>query len=201
LGAFASDTSASLPWLRASLFHGGKGVRQAAVEALPKTAQSVARIKEANLLNDPDAHVRLRTLLALSDMPQGTVPASGRLVMATAFKNLDRWSQYAFRIATSRVPIDTSASVPPTFLGAPIPVSRESGLKLYLDGTGRLNPESVKSLPDGTLRVYNLAGKLEARAEIRTGIQSVPLRLTRGAHRFTVRHFSGQITGWVLAGP
>ena len=55
----------------AALKHPSAGVRRNAVQVLPPTAESLAAILDANVLNDSDAQVRLQALLALADMPSG----------------------------------------------------------------------------------------------------------------------------------
>src|SRR5438132_992954 len=64
----------------AALKHRSAGVRRNAVQVLPRTAESVTAIRNAGLIQDPDAQVRLMTLLALADLPPAA--AAGETVVA-----------------------------------------------------------------------------------------------------------------------
>jgi putative membrane-bound dehydrogenase-like protein len=64
----------------AALKHPSAGVRRNAVQVLPWGARSVAAILDAGLTKDPDAQVRLMSLLALADQP--STPAAGEAIVA-----------------------------------------------------------------------------------------------------------------------
>jgi putative heme-binding domain-containing protein len=69
LGALDGSNADATAVARAALRHPSAGVRRNAVQVLPRNAQSVVAILDAGLTRDPDAQVRLLTLLALADQP------------------------------------------------------------------------------------------------------------------------------------
>ncbi|HSU68935.1 MAG TPA: PVC-type heme-binding CxxCH protein [Tepidisphaeraceae bacterium] len=69
LGGFEGGNADALAVASADLKHPSAGVRQAAVEVLPPTADSVAAILKSGVLSDHDAFIRKNALLALSEMP------------------------------------------------------------------------------------------------------------------------------------
>ncbi|MEK6238595.1 MAG: glycosyl hydrolase, partial [Planctomycetales bacterium] len=76
----------------AALTHPSAGVRRNAAQVLPKTVASTGAILSADLLADPDAQVRLASLLALSELPPSA--SSGEAILAAMQRpaNLqDRW--------------------------------------------------------------------------------------------------------------
>jgi putative membrane-bound dehydrogenase-like protein len=86
----------------AALRHPSAGVRRNAVQVLPRSPQAVAAILSAGLTQDPDAQVRLMTLLALADQPP--TPATGEAITAMlgdALNADDRWIPYAATCAAA----------------------------------------------------------------------------------------------------
>ena len=79
----------------AALKHPSAGVRRNAVQVLPSSAESLTAILDASVLADPDAQVRLQSLLAVADMPAGG-PAGDRAGQAI-FKMLQRTENVADR--------------------------------------------------------------------------------------------------------
>jgi putative membrane-bound dehydrogenase-like protein len=69
LGALDGQNPEARAAAVAALKHPSAGVRRNAVQVLPRDSQSVASILEAGLTRDPDAQVRLMSLLALADQP------------------------------------------------------------------------------------------------------------------------------------
>ena len=61
--------------VKGAVRHPSAGVRRAALDVLPHTAATGTVIREAGLLNDPDAQVRLGALLALSQVPASAAVA------------------------------------------------------------------------------------------------------------------------------
>ncbi len=80
LGALDGSNAEATAVAYAALRHPSAGVRRNAVQVLPRNAASVAAILSAGLTRDPDAQVRLMTLLALADQPP--TPAAGEAVAA-----------------------------------------------------------------------------------------------------------------------
>jgi putative membrane-bound dehydrogenase-like protein len=75
-----------------ALKHPSAGVRRNAVQVLPRNEKSVAALLDAGLTRDPDAQVRLLTLLALADQPP--TPAAGEAIVAALGdpdNTKDRW--------------------------------------------------------------------------------------------------------------
>ncbi len=92
LGALDGSNAEAAAFAVAALKHPSAGVRRNAVQVLPRNAASVAAILEAGLTRDPDAQVRLLTLLALAD--QLATKAAGEAVVAVlseARNSDDRW--------------------------------------------------------------------------------------------------------------
>ncbi len=92
LGAFDGSNSEALAVATSALGHPSAGVRRNAVQVLPNNLKSVATILEAKLLQDPDAQVRLATLLALADRPASA--AVGEAVVSVfnePVNTVDRW--------------------------------------------------------------------------------------------------------------
>jgi uncharacterized protein len=92
LGALDGGDAEATAAAYAALRHPSAGVRRNAVQVLPRGARSVDAILEAELLQDPDAQVRLLALLALAD--QAPRPRAGEavaLVLADPANAGDRW--------------------------------------------------------------------------------------------------------------
>lgn len=84
----------------AALKHPSAGVRKTAVQVLPRTAESVSALLQANALNDKEPLVALNTLLALSESPRS--PAAEQAILtrlAKATEVNDRWLPDAFALA------------------------------------------------------------------------------------------------------
>jgi putative membrane-bound dehydrogenase-like protein len=78
LGALDGSNAEATAVAVAALKHPSAGVRRNAVQVLPADEKAVAAILAAGLTADPDAQVRLMTLLALADRP--ATGAAGRAV-------------------------------------------------------------------------------------------------------------------------
>jgi putative membrane-bound dehydrogenase-like protein len=92
LGALDGSDPEATAVATAALRHPSAGVRRNAVQVLPRNPQSVAAILSAGLTKDPDAQVRLLTLLALADQPPE--PAAGEAVasvLGNPANAADRW--------------------------------------------------------------------------------------------------------------
>jgi putative membrane-bound dehydrogenase-like protein len=75
-----------------ALWHHSASVRRNAVQVLPPHAKCVGAILDAGLTRDPDAQVRLMSLLALADQPP--MPAAGEAIVAALCDPAnarDRW--------------------------------------------------------------------------------------------------------------
>jgi uncharacterized protein len=79
LGALDGSNPEATAVAVAALKHPSAGVRRNAVQVLPNDEAAVAAILAAGLTRDPDAQVRLMTLLALADRPAS--PAAGRAIV------------------------------------------------------------------------------------------------------------------------
>jgi putative membrane-bound dehydrogenase-like protein len=96
LGALDGNNKEALTAAVAALKHPSAGVRRNAVQVLPASTETLQTILDANLLADPDAQVRLMTLLAIADQPNGTpVSAKAGAAVYAALKKTenvsDRW--------------------------------------------------------------------------------------------------------------
>jgi putative membrane-bound dehydrogenase-like protein len=98
-GSDAMATAAVVKTLR----HKSAGVRRNAVLVLPRNADAVGDILAAGLLDDPDAQVRLATLLALAEMPPDAKVSAPLAQMLTRPENsADRWIPDAATSAAAR---------------------------------------------------------------------------------------------------
>jgi putative heme-binding domain-containing protein len=92
LGALDSPHTEATAALVAALRHRAAGIRRNAVQVLPRHARSVAAILDVGLTRDPDAQVRLMSLLALADQPH-TLAAGEAIVavLSDPANASDRW--------------------------------------------------------------------------------------------------------------
>jgi putative membrane-bound dehydrogenase-like protein len=96
LGALDGSDPQATAVATAALRHPSAGVRRNAVQVLPREPQSVAAILSAGLAQDPDAQVRLMTLLALADQPPTSAAGQAiATVLGDAVNAADRWIPYA----------------------------------------------------------------------------------------------------------
>ncbi|MDB4370819.1 ThuA domain-containing protein [Mariniblastus sp.] len=102
LGQFTGKNPAAEAALALALSHPSRGVRRNAIQVLPKTAKSTRQLLTLNLLNDPDAQVRLAALLSLCDLPpvKETGPALVDMWRQQA-RYQDRWIPDAFTAAAA----------------------------------------------------------------------------------------------------
>jgi hypothetical protein len=92
LGALDGSHAEATAVAVAGLKHRAAGVRRNAVQVLPQDAKSVEAILDAGLTRNPDAQVRLMSLLALADQPP--TPAAGAAIVAALSDPTnagDRW--------------------------------------------------------------------------------------------------------------
>ncbi|MBX2874637.1 MAG: ThuA domain-containing protein [Saprospiraceae bacterium] len=69
LGLVSDSNPKSLAVVYQALSHPAAGVRKAAVMCLPKTAQNLEKLREAESFDDPDPHTRLAAVNWLFDLP------------------------------------------------------------------------------------------------------------------------------------
>ncbi|MCP4952394.1 MAG: glycosyl hydrolase, partial [Proteobacteria bacterium] len=102
LGQFTGKNPDVETALARALIHPSRGVRRNAIQVLPKTAKSTRQLLTLNLLNDPDAQVRLAALLNLCDLPpvQETGPALVDMWKQQS-RYQDRWIKDAFTAAAA----------------------------------------------------------------------------------------------------
>ena len=92
LGAFDGSDSDAVQAATVALKHPSAAVRRAAVTVLPRDEASLHKILTAKVTEDPDAQVRLASLLSLAELPAS--PEAGGVVFAVlgAAQNAnDRW--------------------------------------------------------------------------------------------------------------
>src|SRR5204863_688704 len=87
----------------AALKHPSAAVRRAAVTVIPRDASSLVKILRQKLLQDTDAHVRLATLLAISEMPAAQPAGEAVFAMLQERRNsTDSWISDAATSAAAR---------------------------------------------------------------------------------------------------
>ncbi len=92
LGALDGKNEDAIAVAQAALRHPSAGVRRNAVQVLPRTAASTEAVLAAGLTEDPDAQVRLATLLALADLPAAAKAGEAiAAVLNRAINTDDRW--------------------------------------------------------------------------------------------------------------
>ncbi|HEV3163988.1 MAG TPA: PVC-type heme-binding CxxCH protein, partial [Isosphaeraceae bacterium] len=80
-----------------ALRHESAGVRRNALQVLPRNDRTAQAILAANLLNDPDAQVRLAALLALAEMPASdSIAAALAKALVAGVADGDHWLTDAF---------------------------------------------------------------------------------------------------------
>jgi putative membrane-bound dehydrogenase-like protein len=103
LGGFSGGNAEATAAAEADLKHPSAAVRRAAMDVLPRTAQSAAALLSNGTLADSDAQVRKQAFLALSEMPPSDV--AGGAVYAAMHEKLnsdDRWITDAIAFAAAQ---------------------------------------------------------------------------------------------------
>lgn len=194
LGAFATDASTWVKWALMGLGHPARGVRMAALDAVPRTAASLTALKAHNLLNDADPQIRLKALLTLSDMAKGTAPAAGKLEMFKDYAALDAVTDTAFKIAASRVEIVKSETLPVGVItenGGPKSLDRT----LYMDASGRLVGGSGFDATEGRLTLFTPQGR---KAGFLAASGRIPAEFARNPHLYLFEGPAGVRKGWII---
>jgi putative membrane-bound dehydrogenase-like protein len=92
LGALDGSQPSATAAAVSALTHPSAGVRRNAVQVLPANTDSVEQLLATNLLDDPDAQVRLAALLALADLPPTKAGGAAVARMIQMEQNLsDNW--------------------------------------------------------------------------------------------------------------
>jgi putative membrane-bound dehydrogenase-like protein len=100
LNAFETNQEAVKVAVKA-LSHPSAGVRRAAVQVLPKTAQAFDAMDKAGLFNDADYRVRLAAVLATTEMPESDGIGRALVDMAEKSENFaDMWLKHALTISS-----------------------------------------------------------------------------------------------------
>jgi hypothetical protein len=166
LGLFA-NTAKWDPILKSLLRHPAPSVRRNTLLAMPSSAASVAAIKEVGTTADKDPHVRLAAMFTLARMPAGNaVPVWAN------HRNLDDLSKTAFSRAGANVTESATAlpepvldpSKPPVDVRRSLTRPDQVGLRFRFLANGDILPEADGRLEPGTLRIYDLQGRLAAEA-------------------------------------
>src|SRR5690606_16623068 len=101
LGAFAGEgTKEAIEVATKALSHPTAGVRRAAIQVLPKTAETFDAIEKAGLFADDDYRVRLAAVLATTEMTPSD--AIGRVLVSMAEEEenfADMWLKHALTIS------------------------------------------------------------------------------------------------------
>jgi putative membrane-bound dehydrogenase-like protein len=103
LGAFADANTQATEAALEALRHPSAAVRRAAVMVLPRDKGALEALLKSKLTEDPNAQVRLATLLAISEMPPADAAASAVFGMLQKPENADdRWIPDAAVAAAAR---------------------------------------------------------------------------------------------------
>lgn len=101
LKAFDGTNAEALEVAKKALTHPCAGVRKAAIQVLPKTAESFDAINKSDAFNDQDFRVRLAAVLATTDMPESAAIAKELVTMAEKEENFDdMWLNYGLTISS-----------------------------------------------------------------------------------------------------
>jgi len=102
LGALDGSLDFALEAVYGALKHPSAGVRRNALQVLPPTAEARDAILAADVLNDPDAQVRLAALLALAEMPESFEAGVAIFESLQNSEEIDPWIRRAAVIAGYR---------------------------------------------------------------------------------------------------
>lgn len=101
LGAFETSNQEAIKVAKKALSHPSAGVRRAAIQVLPKTADSFDAMDAAGLFNDADYRVRLAAVLATTEMPESDGIGRALVDMAEKSENFaDMWLKHALTISS-----------------------------------------------------------------------------------------------------
>lgn len=101
LKAFDGKNTDALDVAVKALAHPAAGVRRAAIQVLPKTAEAFQTIKKAGLFDDKDFRVRLAAVLATTEMPKSDAIGTELVNMAGKEENFaDTWMKHALTISS-----------------------------------------------------------------------------------------------------
>jgi putative membrane-bound dehydrogenase-like protein len=211
LGAIEDNVDAIYPLLR----HPSDAVVMNVLQVLPKNQVTVDSIGAAKVLESDNPHVRLKALLALSDMPAGV---SGTLLMRSGDKTADNLATDAVAMAATKVTVGTASNggnrmsnlsldvAPPvdfssnlsTSLGEDI--ARSSHLAApVLYTRGDITGISFDSKAKGTVSFYSVSGEqLGVRTLENQKFLEGPLSLSSNIAFYRLENDASQISGKIV---
>jgi uncharacterized protein len=196
LGAFTNDSSPWVKWAWQALGHPARGVRMAALDVIPRTSGSLTAIKNFNQLNDPDPQIRLKTLLTLSDMDKGLMPAIGKMEMYDKYPAFDAVTDTAFFIATSRVEIIKLGTIPLKVRSLRSVVAKSLDRTLYVERSGRVVAGTGLNFSEGKLSFFSYQG--EKIGSLLAGSNRIPANLITHPCLYVFETKFQSQSGWLI---
>lgn len=180
-------------------FHPSHAVRMALLDAMPRTQASVDAITASGLLYDKNPQVRLKAMLALTEMPK----VAGPIKVVIAHKDLDRLSKDAYEMLAKAHATQLVNEAPPTsVIGTPLPSTSGFRQALYVRGRMVSLPAQA-GMSVGTFHVYDQAGRKVARMPVAGPDVALPFRLGKGIYRYAFSSAGGHGAGngFTASGP
>lgn len=173
-GAFQTEPSPWLDTLHQALEHSSSPARRAALQFLPRTAESAKRILSANVLSSHDRPLQLAALLALAEMP-GSMASAHAVAKMLSDPDIaeDRW-----------LPIAAVAALAP---------STVEFLTLTLSSEPGSVPAGISPTTQTILRILS---EHYARGKSREDLPRITHGLAIGPPAATVAVIEGLLAGW-----
>ncbi|WP_198513486.1 PVC-type heme-binding CxxCH protein [Confluentibacter lentus] len=171
LGAFDVPNNEAVKVAMKALSHPSAGVRRAAIQVLPKTAQSFDAMEKAGLFNDTDFRVRLAAVLATTEMPESDGIGRALVNMAEKQENFaDMWLKYALTISSKLNErgfraefIKRGLNVNPSLMEASLAQKLAFGSRLNVVPLRRMFRQAVPLTPEVGNNEWIVSGDVELR--------------------------------------
>ncbi|OYX28811.1 MAG: hypothetical protein B7Z06_00610 [Flavobacteriales bacterium 32-35-8] len=171
LGAFDAPNNEAVKVATKALSHPSAGVRRAAIQVLPKTAQSFDAMVAAKLFDDTDFRVRLAAVLATTEMPESDGIGRALVNMAEKQENFaDMWLKYALTISSKLNErgfraefIKRGLNVNPSLMEASLAQKLAFGSRLNVVPLRRMFRQAVPLTPEVGNNEWIVSGDVELR--------------------------------------
>lgn len=167
--------------------HRSHAVRMALLDVMPRNPASLEVVTKHGLLYDANPQVRLKAMLALTEMPRSATP----IPVVTSHKDLDRLSKDAYEMLAKAHPTELVADAPPVMARRhPVHAAPRMRPTLYVVG-GAIRMPMAERPYAGVLGIYAPSGRLVAELTVR-GPSVIPAQdLPKGLFRYVLRSDGG----------